>query len=91
MKYKQIVLSGKVQGVFFREFVRKAATPLGLVGYVRDTRDGKVEIVVGGDEKKIEKLVSECRKGPLLADVKSVEVKDLDLDEEFDGFYVRYS
>ncbi len=56
MRYKQFIITGKVQGIFFRDFVRKKASALGAVGYVRNLKSGDVEVVAGGDEKKLKEL-----------------------------------
>lgn len=89
MKYKQIIVRGKVQGTGFREFVRKKVKD--LVGFVRNTKEGTVEIVVAGDEKNIASLIKECGKGPFLADVKNVEEKEIELDDLFDSFFIKFS
>ena len=90
MRYKQIIISGRVQGVGFREFLRREVSALGgLVGYAKNLRDGNIEIVVSGDEEKIKKLVEKCKKGPLLAAVNDVRVQEIDMDDEYDSFIVR--
>lgn len=90
MKYKRIIIEGRVHGIGFREFIRRKAISYGLVGYVKNVGDDKIEIIAADDEKKIEMLVKDCKKGPLLAHVKSVSVEDVELDEKFDGFYIKY-
>ena len=72
MNYKRIVVEGKVQGIGFREFIRRKAASYGLVGYAKNIMEDKVEIVVAGDEKKIEMLAKDCKKGPLLSHITSV-------------------
>jgi len=90
MKYKKIIIEGRVQGVGFREFVRKRATSYGLKGYVKNVGENRLEIVVCGDENKINSLIKDCKRGPLLAHVSSCSIEDIDIDEEFDGFYIKY-
>ncbi len=58
MKIVKVVFSGRVQNVGFRQFAENRARELGLVGYVKNNKDGTVEIVVKGDGGKIEKLLS---------------------------------
>lgn len=70
MVQAHVFISGYVQGVGFRYFVRSNAKKLGIVGWVRNTEDNGVETVFCGDKKKIEEMLSLCRKGPMLADVK---------------------
>lgn len=65
---------GFVQGVGYRKFVRKEALSLGLNGWVRNLPDNTVEIGVTGDEEKIKKLIEECKKGPFLSEVETIDV-----------------
>lgn len=91
MKRLHLIVSGKVQGVFYRDFVRREAEKLGIKGFVRNLSDGTVEVVAEGDETILKKLVAACRKGPLMAFVKSVDVKDEPSTGQFEDFDVRYS
>lgn len=77
---KQIFISGRVQGVFFRESTRNIATELKLSGYVRNLRDGRVEVGVAGDEMAIHSLIKWLEIGPKLAKVSTIEVLDHPLD-----------
>jgi acylphosphatase len=70
---QRIVVTGRVQGVGFRLFVARHATALGLEGWVRNRRDGSVEILAIGDPASIERLVERCREGPALAEILSVD------------------
>ena len=89
MRYKRIIVSGRVQGVGFREFLRREVAALGgLVGYAKNLRNGNLEIVVSGDEEKIRKLAEKCKKGPLLAAIKDVSVEDVELGEKYESFIV---
>jgi len=58
------VVEGRVQGVGFRVFVEEAAVELGLIGYVRNRRDGSVEVYAAGKEEVLERLRAELEKGP---------------------------
>ena len=69
-------VSGTVQGVGFRWFVRERARRLGLSGWVRNLEDGSVEVAAEGDEPQIELLRTELQKGPSGAMVKAVEDVD---------------
>lgn len=81
-------ISGRVQGVFFRDSTREKARELGVNGWVRNARDGRVEAVFEGDEDKVSKMLEWCHEGPASAKVDSVEVsKEEPLDEE--GFSVK--
>ena len=70
----RVVLHGFVQGVFFRETVRRRATAAGVSGWVRNNRDGTVEAVFEGVPAEVERLVSFCREGPRGARVDDVDV-----------------
>lgn len=73
---KRVVVSGRVQGVFFRDSCRREAQRLGLAGSARNLPDGRVEVVIEGDPDSVEQLVHWCREGPPLADVADVEIHD---------------
>lgn len=88
MKRCHVFVSGKVQGVFYRAFTHKHATQLGLVGFVRNMSDGRVEVLVEGDENKINELLAKLRKGPLGAIVDDLEIKWEKARNEFDDFRI---
>ena len=85
-----IIVSGIVQGVFFRANSRNQAQMLGVKGWVRNTHDGTVEITAEGDKEKVERLITWCHKGPPGAVVNDVAVKWDDYKGEFKDFSVRY-
>lgn len=64
MKHFKITVSGKVQGVYFRNSARDVATGLGLAGFARNQPDGSVYIEVEGDEDSLKKFLAWCNKGP---------------------------
>lgn len=72
MKRAHVFISGSVQGVGYRYFVKSNAQKLGITGWVRNSEDGGVEAVFQGDEKAIEQLVAICKKGPMLAEVSHI-------------------
>lgn len=85
----QVFLSGFVQGVGFRAFVKKNALKIGLRGFVRNLPDGRVEAVLQGEKKDIEKIILICKKGPFLSEVKEVEVFwQRNTEENFEGFEI---
>lgn len=90
VKQVHILVSGRVQGVFFRSRTQEEAQKLGLVGWVRNTSDGRVEIVAEGKKEKLEELISWCKKGPLFAKVEDVEVEWQEPTGEFQSFEVVY-
>ena len=78
---KRVVVYGRVQGVFFRDTVRRLAAREGVSGWVRNRPDGAVEAVFEGDPDSVERLVRFCREGPRGAQVERVEA----FDEEPEG------
>lgn len=70
-----IVISGIVQGVFFRVETQRAAQRIGVYGWVRNKRDGTVEAVIEGERDKVEAMLDWCRKGPPRAVVNKVDVE----------------
>ena len=70
---RRVVVYGFVQGVFFRDSVRRRAATAGVTGWVRNTREGTVEAVFEGAPEAVEALVTFCRKGPHGARVDRVE------------------
>ncbi|OIO65516.1 hypothetical protein AUJ68_02790 [Candidatus Woesearchaeota archaeon CG1_02_57_44] len=90
MKAVRLKVSGKVQGVFYREETRQKAAKLGLAGYAENKRDGTVEVLACGDEAKAKQLIEFCKVGPLLAKVDKVDVEYIDVpDDEYEGFWVK--
>lgn len=66
-------ISGRVQGVFFRESTRRQARPLGLIGYAINLADGRVEVAAAGHSEAIERLADWLRHGPPAARVDRIE------------------
>jgi acylphosphatase len=87
---KQLALriKGLVQGVFFRQSAREQALRLGLGGWVRNTIDGDVELVVQGPPQAVDQFVSWCHRGPPHARVDTVEVAESSTPEQFQTFRV---
>ena len=89
MKQAHVFISGIVQNVGYRYFVRENARKLGLNGFVRNTEDGGVEVVLQGNEKVIEQMIAECKKGPMLSEVKQFGVEWEEGKEELTTFEIR--
>ena len=84
---RRVVVHGLVQGVYFRETVRRGAERNGVHGWVRNNRDGTVEAVFEGDDAAVEALVKLCREGPRGARVDRVDVVE-EKPETLAGFVV---
>ena len=90
MKRVHVIISGRVQGVFFRAYTREAATALKLTGWVRNLHDGSVEAVLEGEDKNVESMLEWCKKGPPHAVVKHVDSTDEPYTGEFGDFRITY-
>ena len=86
----QVLISGRVQGVFYRAYTRDQARMRGLTGWVRNLPDGRVYAVFEGDREKIESMLAWCRQGPQHAAVDEVETEWLPYQGEFEDFSVAY-
>ncbi len=73
---RRVIVRGLVQGVYFRDSVRRRAAAAGVSGWVRNTGDGAVEAVFEGEPDAVSQLVAFCREGPRSARVDAVEVTD---------------
>lgn len=88
MKRAELIISGQVQGVFYRGSAQQEALRLGLTGQVRNLRDGSVEAVVEGPTDRIEAFVTWCRRGPPASQVDDVQVRWSAGTGEFESFKV---
>ena len=86
-----ILVSGKVQGVFFRVETRYEATKRKVSGWIRNTLDDRVEAIFEGTKDDVEKLIDFCRRGPPNAQVTKIEVRWQEYVGEFQGFQIRRS
>ncbi len=89
MRCFHLIVSGKVQGVFFRDNTRKKAMELGLTGYVKNLPDGNVEVVLEGIEYKIKELIDFIKGGPGYAKVTDIRIQKK-FPVAFKTFEVRY-
>jgi len=83
-----IIVSGKVQGVFYRRYTREKAIELGLDGIVENQPDGSVLILATGTNSQINQLISWCRQGPRRAIVSSVDAEIIET-RTFKGFSIQ--
>ncbi|MFA5071556.1 MAG: acylphosphatase [Candidatus Pacearchaeota archaeon] len=75
-KAVRLYVTGTVQGIFFRQFVKDNAERYNLRGFVRNLEDGRVEIFVEGDMENVDKMIEVCGKGPKHSQIKKVDVKE---------------
>ena len=89
MKQVHLLISGFVQGVGYREFVKREAEKLGIVGWVRNLPDNRVEVLAQGSENDLNKLIKIGEKGLFLADVKNIAIEWQEPQEQFESFEKR--
>ena len=89
MRRVRVLISGRVQGVFFRGSTKHKSDSIGLFGWVKNNLDGTVEAVFEGEDEKIEQILKWCRRGPFFARVKDVKVFEENYKDEFKSFSVR--
>ena len=82
----RLAITGRVQGVGYRDWAVTTGQRLGLSGWVRNRTDGSVEALVVGDDEAVGKMIEACRRGPLSARVDAVDVEPVDLDVLPSGF-----
>lgn len=84
----KLLISGRVQGVGYRYSTREQASALGLVGWVRNLPDGRVEAMVEGNRSQVEKMVQWFHSGPPMAQVEAVE-REARSPQKFQTFEIR--
>jgi acylphosphatase len=82
-------VSGRVQGVFFRQFTKDAAIKIGLTGYTQNLPDGRVRVVAEGDRRSVEMLLEKLRTGPRFSNIENLDVTWQEPTGEFVDFHIR--
>ncbi len=91
MTAQRIYVSGRVQRVGYRDWAVRTAQKLGVKGWVRNLTDGRVEMMVEGDEDALGALAEACRQGPPLARVEHVEAFAAEGERPAKGFTKRFT
>lgn len=73
----QIIISGKVQGVWFRKSTQERADELGVLGTVQNLPTGKVKVIAQGDESVLQEFIAWTRQGPKYAEVQSISIEPI--------------
>ena len=89
-KRVKLLISGRVQGVGFRASTRSRARKLGLKGWVRNLRNGKVKAVAEGEKEDLEKFIEWAKEGPFTAKVTDIEVNFEEYKGDFNNFSIEY-
>ncbi|NOT51199.1 MAG: acylphosphatase [Chitinophagaceae bacterium] len=87
LKTISVIVSGKVQGVFYRQNTKEKAVEFGITGEIKNLQDGNVSIIATGTEEQLNKLTDWCKKGPPRAVVTGVEVAEIAL-QPFEKFSI---
>ena len=85
-----VLISGRVQGVWYRASTKQKAEQLGIFGWVRNTKEGHVEAVFEGDEDNVNKLIDWCYLGPPLAKVENVKIQKQNETKSYDKFEIKH-
>jgi acylphosphatase len=85
-----VFVTGKVQGVYYRQTAMEAARAHGVSGWIRNLQDGRVETVLEGDESNVSSVIEWCKRGPAKAQVEKVEVISEGYTGEFSQFTIIY-
>jgi len=89
MKTYKVIITGKVQKVGYRSLAFKRAKEYHLMGWVMNLKTGEVEMLLQGDETKIEAMLRWCNKGPETARVEKIFFEEITTVEEFKSFEIR--
>ncbi len=89
MRRVRVTAAGLVQGVFFRASLQREATARGVTGWVRNTDDGRVEAELQGSPADVDAMVELCRRGPGQAEVETLDVEEIAVDDAEESFEVR--
>ena len=90
MKITHVIVEGQVQGVFFRDYTRREAKSLNLVGWVRNLRNGTVEVAFAGADQDVAAMLEWLKKGSPRSRVDNLIVKTTETDEYITTFEIRY-
>lgn len=85
-----LIISGKVQGVSFRYYIKKMAELLKLTGWVENVQDNTVEAIFEGEEKRLKQMLEFCKKGPTEAIIENIQENWGEFSGEFNYFEIKF-
>ena len=88
LKQVQVIVRGRVQGVYFRASTQREAKRLGLTGWVKNRPDGNIEVLAEGEEEGLKDLIAWANKGPSAARVERVDVRWRGFSGDFADFRI---
>ena len=86
-KSVRLYITGTVQGVFFRAFIKENAERQNVRGFVRNLEDGRIEVFLEGNAEEVNKMINLCKKGPRHSQIRNIEMKS-ERFQDFRGFKV---
>ena len=84
-----VFIKGKVQGVFYRSWTKSTAQELGLIGFVNNLEDGRIEAIFEGEKEKVEEMVNKCKEGSRASEVTHVDVVWEEAKGDYVGFEIK--
>ncbi|ACL69599.1 acylphosphatase [Halothermothrix orenii] len=87
---KHVYISGRVQGVGFRSFLKSNAARIGINGWVKNLPDGRVEAVFAGEKEKVARILQLAKEGPAWARVDNIEEEDQPYKNDYNGFKIKF-
>lgn len=84
-----VFIKGKVQGVFYRSWIKTNALELGLTGFVKNLEDGRIEAIFEGQKVKVEEMIGKCKEGSRASEVTHVDVIWEDAKEDYSDFVIQ--
>jgi acylphosphatase len=87
MKTIRAYISGTVQGILFKKYLEEQGNKIGVRGFLRQTEDGRIEIVIEGKDEKVKEMLEVCRAGTKHAEVRDVQVNEIKY-QGFEGFKI---
>lgn len=89
MRTVKLIITGDVQGVFYRHFAKKTAEKMGISGWTKNENDGTVTVVAQGSEEQIERYIQWTKEGSPMSKVEEVKVEEMEAQEGLLGFVIK--
>ena len=88
-KRVHLIITGRVQGVWYRSYTKDKAQKIGLTGWIRNLENGDVEAIFEGEEKAIEEMIVWCYSGSPLAEIDDIQTMYEKFSDEFEEFTIQ--
>jgi acylphosphatase len=90
IKTYDVLISGRVQGVGFRYFTVSRAENYGVKGYVKNTPEGKVQIICQGEQDELDSFISAVKKGPSFSVITDIRIEEAPEEKKYNTFEIKY-